>query len=61
MLKASEFQSQEASNMVWNHTVLQICNDALFAVMTQQGVKQVECEPQHLANIAWGCAEISYG
>lgn len=59
--------------------VLQICNDALFAVMTQQGVqasirnasnvelqflhsvfwvlkvKQVECEPQHLANIAWGC------
>ena len=63
--------------------VLQICNDALFAVMTQQGVqtsirnasnvelqflhgvfwvvkvKQVECEPQHLANIAWGCPFLS--
>ena len=64
--------------------VLQICNDALFAVMTQQGVqisirnasnvelqfrhgvffgwvkvKQVDCEPQHLANIAWGCLFLS--
>ena len=47
--------------MVWAYAVLQICNDALFAVMTQQGVKQVDCEPQHLANIAWACAEISYG
>eukprot|EP00435_Cladocopium_sp_Y103_P018135 s3499_g4.t1 len=60
MLKASEFQPQEAANMVWEHAVLQLYSDELFEVLAQRGVNHVDCEPQHLANIAWSCAEVSY-
>lgn len=60
MLKASEFQPQEAANIVWAYAVLQLYSDELFEVLAQRGVHHADCEPRHLANIAWACAEVSY-
>lgn len=46
--------------MVWAYAVLQLYSDELFEFLAHRGVHHADCEPQHLANIAWACAEVSY-